>query len=741
MLWFAAPLLLSAAEAPVKARVDELLRRMTLEEKIGQLSQAGGLAFFPDTPKPEDVVRKAQAGSVLWLNDPAAINRLQKIAVEETRLHIPLIFGLDVIHGFRTIYPMPLALAASWDLALIERMTSLAAREARGSGVSWTFAPMVDVARDPRWGRIIEGAGEDPFLGAAVARAQVRGFQGDDLSRPDRLLACAKHFAGYGAAVGGRDYDSAYVSDAELFNVYLPPFRAALDAGVATFMSAYMDLNDVPATGNAFLLREVLRKSWNFPGFVVSDAFAVRDLATHGFARDPADAAFRAFTAGVDMDMASGLYVAHLAGMVQSGRISEAAIDEAVRPILAAKFRLGLFEHPYVDEARARTVIAAPENRKAAREAAVRSAVLLRNEGDLLPLARGGRSIAVIGPLADARRDMLTMWSGFDVDASSAVTVVEGIRNKLGPGARVASAPGVQIRKEYASQFDEFLGGKPPQPWSQSQARDEFAKAVDLARRSDVVVLALGETFLMSGESASQSTLEFPGRQQELMEAVAAAGKPVVLVLVSGRPLNLAWAATHVPAIVEAWHPGMEGGNAIADLLFGDANFGAKLPLSWPRSVGQVPIYYAHNLTHQPETAADFTSRYWDTASTPLYPFGYGLSYTRFAISNLHANAGAPVEVSVDVENSGRRAGEEVVQLYVHQRSGGTSRPVRELKGFEKVALAAGEKKTVRFTLDKAALSYWSAASRQWVQDAADFDLWVGADSRAGLHAGFAARP
>ncbi len=378
----------TAVNRDIKAKVDSLLGRMTLDEKIGQLAQVGGLAFLPDAPKPEDAIRKNQAGSILWVSNPAAINRLQKMAVEETRLHIPLIFGLDVIHGFRTLFPMPLAMAASWDMAMIERVQSVAAREARAAGISWTFAPMVDIARDPRWGRLIEGAGEDPYLGGAVARAQVRGFQGNDVSSPDRVLACAKHFAGYGAADGGRDYDSSYIPEEQMWNVYLPPFRAALDAGVATFMAAYMDLNDVPATGNRFLLQDVLRQAWRFQGFVVSDAFSVRDLSTHGFARDAQDAAYRAFTAGVNMDMASGVYLAHLPALIKAGKVEVAAIDAAVRPILTAKYQLGLFEHPYVDEARAKQIIGAPAHREVARVAAQRSAVLLRNEDQVLPLAK-----------------------------------------------------------------------------------------------------------------------------------------------------------------------------------------------------------------------------------------------------------------------------------------------------------------------------------------------------------------
>jgi beta-glucosidase len=736
-----------ASTANATAKANALLGRMTLEEKVGQLAQIGGVAFIPGSPKPEDAIRKGQAGSILWISKPADINRLQKVAMEETRLRIPLIFGLDVIHGLKTVFPMPLALAASWDGGLIERVHGVAAKEARAAGITWTFAPMLDIARDPRWGRMIEGAGEDPFLGAMVARAQVRGFQGNDLSSPDHVLACAKHFAGYGAADGGRDYDSSYISDSELWNVYFPPFKAALDAGVSTFMSAYMDLNDVPATGNSFLLQDVLRKTWKFQGFVVSDANSIGDLVTHGFARDRKDAALRAFTAGVNMDMASGTYNENLLALVKAGRISEAQIEDAVRPILAAKYQLGLFEHPYVDEARSKSIIGAPEYLPLAREAAQRTAVLLRNEGGLLPLAKdAGKSIAVIGPLADARRDMLTMWSGFDVDTSTTVTVLQGIRTKLGAGARVEHAEGVQIAKQYRSMFEDLLGMKKVEPWTEAQTQQEFTKAVDLAKRSEVVVLVLGEAALMSGELASQASLDLPGRQQELMQAIAATGKPVALVLINGRPLNLTWASDHIPAILEAWHPGNEGGNGIADLLFGDANPGGKLPITWPRNVGQIPIYYAHNLTHQPEGSRGFSSRYWDQTGAPLYPFGHGLSYTKFSVSNLklasaQVKSGSPVEVSADVENTGARAGTEVVQLYIHQRAGGASRPVRELKGFEKVSLKPGEKKTVRFSLGKPELSYWNSASKGWVLDAESFDVWVGQDASATLHAEFSIQP
>ena len=731
-------------EATVSKRAADLLAKMTLEEKIGQLNQ---LFYLSALMKPEEMepgIREGRIGALLFTTDPATINRFQRVAVEQSRLKIPLLFGFDVIHGFRTVFPVPLALASSWDPALVERAQTIAAREARAVGIRWTFAPMVDIARDPRWGRIVEGAGEDPYLASKISAAQVRGFQGSDPSAPGRLLASVKHFAGYGAADGGRDYDSSYLSDTELYNVYFPPFKAAVDAGVGSVMSAYMNLNDVPATGNAFLLQDVLRKQWGFKGFVVSDADSVGSLVTHGFAADKADAAVRALTAGVDMEMSlpitpiGSAYTNNLATLVKEGRVTTAQIDTAVRRVLEAKFKLGLFENPYVDESAVASHHNNPEHRQLARVAAQRSAVLLRNEGNLLPLTKDDpkvSSIAVIGPLADSKRDMRGPWTLAD-DRKTAVTVLEGIREKVGPGVKVEYAQGVDISRVYPSIFALF-GGPRPAPWSDAQKRQEFEKAVALARSSDLVVLVLGEHEEMSGEAASHSTIDLSGRQRELLVAVSAL-KPTVLVLINGRPLDISWGVNHVPAILEAWHPGSEGGNAIADLIYGDATPGGKLPVTWPRSSGQIPIYYARHLTQQPETAKDFTSRYWDIPTAPLYPFGYGLSYTTFAYSNLRVSkaavkVGQSVEVSVDVENTGRRAGEEVAQLYIHQRTGSASRPVRELKGFERIALAPGEKKTVRFTPGKSELTYWSAAVKGWVQEAATFDVWTGGDSNATL--------
>ena len=727
------------SDAEVAARVDALLGQMSLEEKVGQLTQIGG-ADFIQGPKPEDVIRKGGAGSVLWLNDTQKFNRLQKIAVEESPSKIPLLFALDVIHGYRTIFPVPLAMAASWDPSVAERAQAVAAKEARAAGLHWTFGPMLDIARDARWGRIVEGAGEDPCLGAAMAAAQVRGFQGPYPGAPDRLVACAKHFAGYGAADGGRDYDPVFLSEAQLRNVYFPPFQAAVKAGVGTFMSAYMDLNNVPASGNRFLLSDVLRGEWGFDGFVVSDAMAVGSLVTQGFARDGRDAALRALSAGLNMDMASNTYPQHLAGLVEDGTLSMAEIDAAVRPILAIKVRMGLFEHPYVEEGLLEQVVSAPEHRQEARRAAQRTMVLLRNEGGLLPLAKSLKNVAVIGPLADSMEATEGSWMVFG-HTPAAVTVLAGIRAKL-PGAQIAYAPGPEIRRIYPSPFDDFNPKSQKPAQTPAEAEAAFQAALAAARGADTVILVLGEIANMAGEAASRGSLDLPGRQQELLEAVVALGKPVVLVLLNGRPLSIGWAAEHVPAILEAWEPGSEGGHAVADVLFGDANPGGKLPATFPRQGNHSPLYYARTLTHAPEGSPMYRSRYWDCLTTPLYPFGYGLSYTTFTIDNLKISAprikvGGSLTVSADVTNTGSLAGDEVVQLYIHQKYGSDSRPMRELKGFERVTLQPGETRTVTFQLGPDELRYWSTSRGGWVQDAAGFDVWVGADSQATLHAEF----
>ena len=726
----------------VKARVEALLAQMTLEEKVGQLTQvAGGL--FPGA-KPEEALRKGGAGSILWLNDTKKFNELQKVAVEESRLKIPVLYGLDVIHGYRTIFPVPLAMAASWDLSVHERAAAVAAKEARAAGIHWTFAPMVDIARDARWGRIVEGAGEDPYLGGAMAAAQVRGFQGPYLGAPDRLVACAKHFGAYGAADGGRDYDPAYVPEGRLRNVYFPPFHAAVKAGVGSFMSAYMDLNDVPAGANRWLLTDVLRGEWGFEGFVVSDAMGVGNLELQHFARDGRDAARKALGAGLDMEMASGRFPQHLASLVKDGTLTEAQIDEAVRRVLGVKVRLGLFEKPYADEVLVASVLADAQHRAEARLAAHRSMVLLRNEGKALPLPKTVTSLAVIGPLADSKADTEGSWMVFG-HVPAAVTVLEGLKAKL-PNAKIGYAPGPEIRRDVPSIFDTLMPGPKKPPQTAAEAEAAFQKAVETARGADLVIAVMGELANMSGEGASRASLDLPGRQEELLKAVAALGKPVVLVLLNGRPLSINWAAQNVPAILEAWEPGTEGGHAVADVLFGDVNPGGKLPVTFPRSGAHSPLYYARNRTHSPEGAPLHNVRYWDGAPTPLYPFGYGLSYTTFAFSNLkldatQVNVGGKVAVSVDVTNTGAVAGDEVVQLYVHQKAGSDSRPRRELKGFRRVGLKPGEAQTVTFTLGPDELRYWSTSQRKWVQDAEAFDVWVGADSTATLHADFIVVP
>jgi beta-glucosidase len=648
-----------------------------------------------------------------------------------------------VIHGLRTIFPVPIAMAASWDPSIVERAQAVAAREARAVGIHWTFAPMVDIARDPRWGRMIEGAGEDPYLGAAMGVAQVRGFQGPELGAADHIIAGPKHFAGYGAALGGRDYDEVNLSDAELWNVYFPPFRAAIAAGAGNVMTAYMDLNGIPASGNRWLFHDVLRERWGFRGFVVSDANAVRSLVTHGFAADLGDAAARAVKVGVDLEMAiADPAYAHLPDALDAGAVTEAALDACVRRILEAKLRLGLLDDPFVDEDAARTVLADPAHRDVAREAAQRSVVLLRNEGGLLPLdAASLTSVAVLGPLAASPRDTIGPWC-FDFDLAETVTVLDGIRTRVGEAVRVDHAPGVRpVQRAFPSIFDMFAGNAPEEPEGFEEDA-ELARAVELARAADVAVVVVGEWQNQIGENASRASLDLPGRQLELLQAVHATGVPVVLLVMAARPVDLRWAADHVPAILDIWYPGTQGGAAVADVLFGAVSPGGRLPYTWPRAIGHVPMIYAHTTSHDPENQG---KRYWDEASTPLFPFGHGLSYATFEFADLAVDrpaiaAGESLTVSAMMRNASERVGDEVVQLYVHQRNGTASRPVRELKGFRRLTLQGGESRTVEFTLGPDELRYWNAAARDWVIDAATFDVWVGGDSTAALGATFTVR-
>lgn len=729
----------SLSDDDVQARANALIARMTPEEKAGQLSQ---YFYFQQLPPLAQLVDKAldkgEVGSLLFVTDPTEINRLQKIAVERTRLKIPLLFGFDVIHGFRTIFPVPLAMAASWDPKMVEDVQALAAAEARAVGIHWAFAPNVDIARDPRWGRIVEGAGEDPYLGSAMAAAQVRGFQGPFLGSPRHIIAGPKHFVGYGAALGGRDYDEVNLSDNELWNVYLPPFKAAIDAGAGNIMTAYMGLNGVPASANEWLLTKVLRDAWGFKGFVSSDSGAVWSLMTQGVAADTLNAAVHALNAGVDMEMArmpEPATMQRLADALNAGIIKQEALDDAVRRVLEAKIRMRLFEDPYVDEKQAAAVLEDPTHRQMARRAAERAAVLLRNEHDVLPLDRSSiKSIAVIGPLADSERDTLGPWV-FKPTGPKAVSVLSGLRAKVGNSVRIEYSEGVRMPPRLYPSPSANMDKMPERP--PLNETTEIQRAVSLAANADVALLVLGEAQDMIGESASRATLDLPGRQQELLDAVVATGRPVVLLLMNARPLDLK--GTKATAIMEIWYPGSEGGNAVANLVFGDAVPGGKLPFTWLRSAAHAPLIYSHLNSHKP---ADADKRYWHESSEPVYPFGHGLSYSSFEYSNLRVERPSyapnqPVVVMVDLKNVGARAADEVAQLYIHQRLGSASRPVRELKGFERVSLNPGESRSLRFTLSPENLSYWSAARRARVQDEATFDVWIGGNSQAKLAGSF----
>jgi beta-glucosidase len=718
------------ADDAVERRVEALVREMTLEEKLGQLTQKLGNEGQEGDPagrgrKMEELLelaRSGKVGSFLGAHDADYTNRLQRAAVEGTRLHVPLLLGNDVIHGYRTIFPIPLAEAAAWDPGLAERSARVAAAEARAAGTHWTFAPMVDVCRDPRWGRVAEGAGEDPYLGSLYAAARVRGFQGRDLADPDAVLACAKHFAAYGAAEGGRDYNSVDVSERTLREVYLPPFHAAVEAGVGSVMTAFNEIGGVPATANPLTLDRILRREWGFQGLVVSDWTSIPEMVTHGFARDDAQAAELAIRAGVDLEMSSTTYRDHLGKAVRAGKLSEQVIDTAVRRVLRAKGALGLFDRPFADPERERRELLSDGHRRAAREVAQRSIVLLKNDRDVLPLGEKVRSVAVIGPLADSRTAPLGTWSAFG-RPEDVVSVLAGVTARAPAGTAVRHARGCDLD-----------GG----------SKEGFAEAVRLAKGSDVALLVVGENEDLTGEGHSRSSLDLPGVQNELVQAVHATGTPVVVLLMGGRPLSVPWAAEHVPAILETWHLGVEHGRAVADVLFGDFNPGGKLPITFPRTVGQVPIYYNHKNTGRPPTAERYTSRYVDLPSTPLYPFGFGLSYTRFAYSNLRLSAAEVgprdgLTVTVDVENAGGRPGDEVVQLYVRNRVADVTRPVKELKGFRRVTLRPGEKAAIALTFSGDELRYYDQGMRS-VVGPGRYDVWVGPSSAEGLHGEFEVR-
>jgi beta-glucosidase len=699
---------------PVEKRVADLMAQMSLEEKIGQLHQTTRDTNAVKIYK--DEISRGDMGSFLGggedIETPVTRNALQRIAVEGTRLGIPMIFGHDSIHGFRTIFPIPLAQACAWEPELFERTQRLSARETAAGGNDWTFAPMVDLGRDPRWGRIAEGFGEDPWLGCLYAAANVRGFQGTNVAARDRVVACMKHYVGYGAAEGGRDYNTTEISEFTLRNFYLPQFKAGLDAGAWTFMTAFNSLSGFPSSGNRHILTDILRDEWKFRGFVVSDYQAIEQLIDHGVAADADESARLAINAGVDMEMVSSNYET-LPQQIQDGKVSQATIDESVRRILRVKFLKGLFDRPYADETTYKEAYLRPDAVALAREAATKICVLLKNENNALPISKSVKKIALIGPLADARAEMLGCWASRG-RPQDAVSLAAGIRAKLSADARLTISPGCNITNNTA----------------------QISRAVADAKAADVIILALGEPRDWSGESKSRTHLDVPGRQMELFRAVVATGKPVIVVLFNGRPLTIPEISTNATAILEAWHPGVQAGNGVADILFGDASPGGRLTISFPYDVGQVPIYYNHLNTGRPGIG-EYKGNYVDAPITPLYPFGYGLTYTTFQYGKVELSAptiktGETLSAHVQVKNTGSRPGTEVVQLYIRDVAASVGpRPVRELKGFQKVQLNPGESRDVTFTISNQELGYFDAAGH-WLVEPGKFQVWLSKDSASG---------
>nr|WP_199003142.1 beta-glucosidase BglX [Flavobacterium sp. ASV13] len=713
----------TAQQETIDQKVNALLKKMTIEEKIGQLNQYTGdnSATGPITinPNKQAEIKAGIVGSMLNIIGTKYTRQYQELAMQ-SRLKIPLLFGQDVIHGYKTTFPIPLAEAASWDLTAIELAARVAATEASASGIHWTFAPMVDIGRDPRWGRVMEGAGEDTYLGSKIAYARVKGFQGNKLGDLNSVMACVKHFAAYGAAVGGRDYNSVDMSERMLWETYLPPFKAALDAGAATFMNSFNDLNGIPATGNAHLQRDILKGKWNFQGFVVSDWGSIGEMVAHGYSKDLKAAALSAITAGSDMDMESNAYRYNLAELVKEGKVSVDLIDDAVKRILRKKFELGLFDDPYrySDQKRADKALNDPEHRKAALDVAQKSIVLLKNENETLPLSKNLKTIAFIGPMVKEYKENMGFWSVElpEVDYSKwIVSQWDGLQNKVGKNTKLLYAKGCDV---------------------DGNNKDDFAEAVETAKQADVVILSIGERRDMSGEAKSRSDLHLPGVQEDLVKAIQATGKPVVVLVNAGRPLIFNWTANNVPAIVYTWWLGTEAGNAIANVLFGDYNPSGKLPMTFPREVGQIPIYYNHYSTGRPaknEDSKNYVSAYIDLKNSPKFPFGYGLSYTKFNYSDLKLSStkmknNETIKVSFQLSNAGKVAGEEVVQLYLKDKFGSVVRPVLELKDFQKVKLNTGESKTIEFTIDKEKLSFYNN-KLDWAAEPGDFEVMIGASS------------
>lgn len=707
--------------------IDDLIRRMTLDEKVGQMHQtiadfSGAGPLNPESKQGKDL-RAGRIGSINNVAGAEASYKLQKIAVEESRLHIPLIFAFDVIHGLKTIFPIPLAEAASWDIPSMERSARIAAVEASAMGIHWALSPMVDIARDPRWGRIAEGAGEDPYLGSLIAKARVRGLQGDDLGKNNTIVACAKHYAAYGAGIAGRDYNAVDMSERTLREVYLPPYKAAVEAGVGTLMSSFNSLNGIPATANSFLLRDILKKEWNFKGFVVSDFESIKELIPHGFAADESNAGRLAANAGLDMDMTGYVYRNELPDLVRKELVSEKVIDEAVRRILTIKYKLGLFDDPYryCDTIREKTDILTPEHISAARDMARKSIVLFKNGQNILPLKKDIGKLAVIGPLADSH-DMLGCWGGLG-DQKEVVTILQGIKAAVSSDTKVLYAKGCEV---------------------ESKTPENFSAALEVANQADVIVMVIGESAGMTGEANSRTSIDIPGNQENLLKEVLRIGKPVVVLLTNGRPLTIPWVAEHAPAIVETWFLGIQEGNAVADVLFGDYNPSGKLPVSFPYNIGQVPLFYGEMSTGRPVAANPndrFRSRYTDATNDALYPFGYGLSYTTFEYSNLKTDRSSismadSIVVSVDVKNTGARSGEEIVQLYIHDLYASVCQPVKKLNGFKKILIEPGETKTVQFQLTSENLKYYDDKMK-WTVEPGTFTVFAGGNSRDLLKTNF----
>jgi beta-glucosidase len=697
--------------AALDNNIEKLLSEMTLEEKIGQMNQYN---YNPNASGLTDDIKKGLVGSLLNVSGAEKTRDLQKVAMENSRMKIPLLFGLDVIHGYKTIFPVPLGESSSWDLQAIETAARVAATEAAAAGIHWTFAPMVDIARDPRWGRIMEGAGEDPYLGSLIAAARVKGFQGNNLKDDNTIAACAKHFAAYGAAEGGRDYNTVNISDRVLYETYLPPFKAAVDAGVETFMNAFNELDGVPATGNQNLVNRVLRKEWNFDGFVVSDWNSIGEMIAHGVANNKNEAAQLAVNAGSDMDMESGAYREQLVKLVQDGKVSEKSINEAVRRILRVKFRLGLFEDPYkyCDEKREKKLLLSAEHLAVARDVARKSIVLLGNKKKVLPLNTAIKSIAVIGPLADSKRDMVGNWRAMG-DPKDAVTLLEGIKAQVPSTTKVVYEKGCSITGDTT----------------------DIPAAVKAARKADVVILAIGEHKNMSGEAHSRGDISIPGHQEELAAELFKLNKPVVVVVMNGRPLTIPWLAENAPCLLECWFLGTQAGHAIADVIFGKYNPSGKLTTTFPYSAGQIPMYYNHKSTGRPKVDETnmWVSRYEDIPNDPVFPFGFGLSYTTFSYSDIQLSSNEigmtdTLKVSVDIKNTGIYDGEEVVQLYIRDLVGSVTRPIKELKGFKKIQLKAGESKNVSFNICSSDLAFFTR-DMSFKAEVGDFKVFVGTNS------------